>query len=871
VKSAKYIFLILVLIAVAAAADTTEIAIGWDGTDYYPPDQGPQIALALSGGGARGISQVGILRAFEESGIRISAIAGTSIGGIVGGLYASGYDAKELDEIVRQIDFDELFSNRPSRTTMLLTQREERERYLLSIRFDGHKPFIPQAITTGQNLSDLLILLTLKANYISGGDFTQLKIPFSAVTTDLITGDKVVIREGNLADAMRSTMAFPLAFTGVETGEMVLMDGGMVEPVPVPTVAESAPGLDLLVAVNTTSDLLPKDRINDPLAVANQATSIMTMDKLEVALDAADIVIEPDIHEYNSADFDKIDELIEIGYRAGLKAAGEIYDKCSYLCSSDTVYISSININASGIQANRIEMSIDSGMIVTTEDIRQAANDLYRRSRPLSISVRIIGGRNMINGIEAVDIEIDLVASCPRDNLELVIYGNTIFDDSAIAAIMPLHGASITAEDMLFFSDSLVKLYESRGYNLAHIRSLGYHPDDGKLIIDLDEAKVRRIMILGNEHTKQWLIKSNYPQRVGEPFNSKKARKGIANIYATGLFDRVIVNVVPDDEGAIVRVTVKEKKYTQVRLGWHLHDRYKNETFIELLNDNLFGTGQELLSHLQYADRRQKYELTLKADRFFSTYFTYNLSAYYHFKKQDLYDSDGEIRGLREEDRYGAEFTMGHQISRFGTVSGSIGITEVENEYSPDGSSDRIKLRTLAFESRGETINRYPFPTRGGKLYTMVQFATDILGAEDRYTKFFGSLEAYRPLFGGLNFHPTISLGLSDAESGIPFSERFYIGGHYSFYGYAYDELVGSKMILGNFELRLALPHRFYLYGRYDFGQVYGALDDIKIKNLRHGYGFSLAFDSPLGPVDFGYGKSGNHPDRWYVDIGLAF
>jgi len=871
VKSLKYILLFLFLAGCSAAADTTRVFIGWDGTAYHEADQGPRIGLALSGGGARGIAHAGVLQALEESGIKISAIAGTSIGGIVGGLYASGYSAIELKKIVKEIDFSELFSNRPSRTTLLLTQREEMERYLLSIRFDGYKPFIPQALTSGQNLSDLLTRLTLKASYISGGDFERLEIPFYAVTTDIVTGDKVVISKGNLADAMRSTMAFPLAFTGIEMEEKLLMDGGLVDPIPVMTIKKMAPDIDLIVGVNTTSDLLPRNKINNPIDIANQVTSIMSMDKLQSSLAAADVVIEPAIEEYTSADFESVDDLIRLGYEAGLKAANEIYKKCGDICRGDSVYLVDVRFDTSLFDPGKSGFPFTSAMLISIEDILETADVFFKDNSFLSLSIDIITGGLSLNGYKAAALEIKAVPAPKIEEISMIIKGNSVFDDSTIAGLLDRRDNLLSAGKLSRFSDSLVDLYESKGYDLAHIRSLRFLPETKELMVDIDEALVERIMVFGNRRTKQWLIKSNYPQDIDAPFSSRNARRGIANIYATDLFDRVIINVVPGNRGAIVHITVKEKEYTQMRLGWHLHEKYKNESFIEILDDNLFGTGQELMAHARYSKRRQKYELTLKADRFFSTYFTYNLTGFYHFTEHDIYDENGESIARREEDRYGFEFFMGHQIARFGTVSGGIGWVEIKDEYDPYAYSDRIKLRSLILKSEVETINRYPFPTHGKRHIFSARFATDILGGEYRYTKLHSLIESYWPLPGGLNFHPAISIGLTDAEAGIPVSERFYLGGHYSFYGFAYNELVGAKMLLNNFELRLRLPYNLYLYGRYDLGQVYGEFDDIKLKNLRHGYGFSLAFDSPVGPIDFGYGKSGNHPERWYLDIGLAF
>ena len=199
---------------------------------------------------------------------------------------------------------------------MTTTERPEKERFLLSIRFTGFKPYIPHALTAGQKLTDFLTKLTLRANYIAGGDFSRLTVPFKAVTTDILSGEKILLDRGNLADAMRATMAFPLAFTGVQNDGMILMDGGMVDPVPSDVVRAMNPNLDLVIAINTTSPLLPKEMINDPVDIANQVTTIMTMDKLAEGLRRADLVITPELNDYNSTDFKAVETLIQKGYEA---------------------------------------------------------------------------------------------------------------------------------------------------------------------------------------------------------------------------------------------------------------------------------------------------------------------------------------------------------------------------------------------------------------------------------------------------------------------------------------------------------------------------------------------------------------------------
>ncbi len=853
-------------------AGSTSVQIGWDGSQYNPPDERIKIGLALSGGGARGLSQIGILKAFEEGYLQIGAIAGTSIGGIIGGLYSSGYSADSIEQIVKSINFSELFSNRPQRNSMFLTQRSEKERYLLSIRFDRFKPYFPQAFTAGQKLTDLLSMLTLRPNYISGGDFKKLKYPFCSVTTDIITGEQVNLTSGYLADAIRATMAFPLAFTGVEVGNRLLMDGGIVNPIPVSAIPNDNNDLNLIVAVNTTSDLLEKEAISDPIDIANQVTTIMQNDNIIDGIKLADLVITPEINGYHSNDFNFVAELIDLGYLAGKKSIDEIKMKLNETNHSDSIFITNIHFTKKITPEYTTHFPIQENTIISKNSLRNIASQLYQNNNLLSISIDAIPNDSSVNQYPTYNLKINIQSIPELRILNLEITGNNIIKDSIIESIINYYDDEKSGFVLKKISDSLNLLYKSKGFDLAHVRHIDYSEQRQSLSIIIDEAIIEKINVSGNKRTKDWLIKTSFPAREGKVFNSRDVSRGITNIYGTDLFDRVTINIVPGETGAIVNMAVEEKKYSQIRLGWHWHDEYRSEQFIELLDDNLFGTGQEFLVHAQYAPRQQKYEISLKADRFFSTYFTYQIKTYYNILQKYYYNENGNSLSDVRESRRGIEFILGQQIARFGTVSGEIRWEDIENKSFPDGFHNKIKLRTATIRSQVETIDKYPFPTRGKKHTFYIEFAAEILGGETKYTKGFSSVESYFPITQNINFHPKFSIGWTVTENNsIPASERFFMGGRYSFHGLKIDQLTGAKMILGNIELRFKLPHRLYLSGSYDFGEVYKSIDQIKFQNLRLGYGVSLAYDSPLGPIDIAYGKTVSQNDQLYVNIGLRF
>ncbi len=766
--------------------------IGWDGSRYYAPKKTGTIGLALSGGGARGLSQIGILKAFEETGVKVDAIAGTSIGGIIGGLYASGYDADELDSIVSKIDFTDLFSNRPERRSMFLTQRQEKERYIVSVGFNGITPSIPQALTAGQKLSDLLLRLTIKPNYLSGGQFDRLPIPFFPVTTDIISGKQVVLKEGNLADAMRATMAFPLAFTGVEYDNMVLMDGGMLNPVPVGVIRQIDPDIDLIVAVNTTSDLLPENKIDNPIDVANQVTTIMTMDKKTAALAEADVVIDPPITPYQSTDFEKFNALVQAGYLAGLKAATEINAKMDQEDAKDSALVDTI-VADSNISFNIEPFASLAHKKISRGQLQRAINAVYHENNLFYLKVESASNTSNANGDRTVTLHVSGVPCPETSNLNVLLKGNASLPDSAILPLIENTGEYLRPEYIPAIQDSITALYSAIGLDMVRFRKIEYDPNASSLIVDIDEGSVEQIDVYGNHKTKEWLILANFPLSVGHPLNLHDARRGIGTLYSTDLFHRVTLNVLPGDSGAIVHINVEEKNDTRMRFGWNWDDEYHSQEFGEILKSNLMGAGQEFLLHAQYAPRRQIYSVHLKADRFFSTYLTYKAEVYYRYLERQMYNDRAEKTYRNEEDRYGFQFILGQQISRFGTVTGEIKWEEIDNRNSVTRELDDTRLRTVTLRSLVETINKYPFPTHGKKHEFYVEFAADILGGQASYTKFFSSVESYFPITRYFNFHPRLAIGWTAKQSGIPVPEKFYMGGQYLFRGISYRSARGRQ------------------------------------------------------------------------------
>ncbi|MDB6154289.1 MAG: hypothetical protein JWL90_2742 [Chthoniobacteraceae bacterium] len=240
-----------------------------------PPPAGhrPKIGLVLSGGGARGVAHIGVLKALEELHIPIDYIAGTSMGAIVGGLYASGMSPEELEQWFHEVDWRYLLSDAPPREgrSFRSKEREFRLNQNLELGISGKGNIqLPTGLIAGQKLIINLRELTLSVRDVH--DFDRLPIPFRAVATDLETGEKVVLSGGDLPEAMRASMAVPGIFTPYRTGGRLLVDGGLASNLPIETV--KAMGADIVIAVDLRTDLLKGEQLNSPLAVTNQVVDI---------------------------------------------------------------------------------------------------------------------------------------------------------------------------------------------------------------------------------------------------------------------------------------------------------------------------------------------------------------------------------------------------------------------------------------------------------------------------------------------------------------------------------------------------------------------------------------------------------------------
>lgn len=276
--------------------------------------QRPKIGLVLSGGGARGAAHVGVLKVLEELRIPIDYVAGTSMGAVVGGLYASGMTADQIEHHIKTIDWDEVFDDEPPRPDRSFRRKLDDELYLVKKKpgYSDGKVKLPLALVQGQKFD--LLLNRLTADVYNIHNFDDLPIPFRAVATNIETGQEVVLKSGNLARALRASMAVPGAFAPVEIDGAILVDGGIANNLPIDLVREM--GADILIVVNISTPLLKRDEITSALSMVAQLVNLLGYEKVKTQLASLgnrDILISPELSEISSSDFKEISKAIPIG------------------------------------------------------------------------------------------------------------------------------------------------------------------------------------------------------------------------------------------------------------------------------------------------------------------------------------------------------------------------------------------------------------------------------------------------------------------------------------------------------------------------------------------------------------------------------
>ena len=818
----------------------------------------------MSGGGARGIAQIGVLQVLEENNIPIDHIVGVSMGAIIGGLYAAGYSSHDMEIIVKDLNWNDIIKDTPPRKNLFIGQKEDRDRPIFQIRLQGLKPVIPQSITAGQRLSSILTDLTRRAGYQPIYHFDDLKVPFRALACDLVSGSKVLIEDGDLAEAMRASATFPLLFSPVVRNNMQLVDGGLINNIPVEEVKES--GVDIVIALDTTSKLHEKKQLTAPWVIADQVTSIMQREKLRDQREKADVLIPLGMEHRKSDNFMEIDELIQQGRIIALSKIDSIEDLLQYDLPDTAFTIENVRIhNCSRSTRPLIETKTDS----LTRDV-MSYRDVYE----------------MLEEIYRLDIFEDVNATIDRSSVlhisvkenpsfqSVDIVGNTVIPDSVILSAMKIiYGDPIHYNQSREDVDNIIDIYRERGYSLMHVQDIQLRNDT--LTIKINEGVISNVVLQGNERTRNYVILRDFPLKRGDIFNLQQANEGIQNIHSSGFFTNVSFEIQETNNAYDVIIKLLEKPFSLLRMSARYDSERKGSVFLEIADENILGSGNNLSLHGRYGLRDRVAKLQFRSDRIFQTYLSFQMDMFHRNIKYYTY-LDGQRIGNYSNISSGISASFGRQIQRLGNLSfiARLISTELKETSGYGYPTEKFELKTLAVQSIIDTQNKFPFPTDGKyyKFFYEVSSAS-FFNSQQSFFKLYSSLESYFSFLRRNTIHPKISWGISDLTT--PYSEQFRMGGLTSFYGLHDSENIGRYLFSSSVEYRYFFPFGFafdvFWSLRYDVGATWRNAADINPQDIQHAIGTALSIASFLGPLTLAYGRTANDRELFYLSAGYEF
>jgi len=840
----------------------------------------PGVGLALSGGGLKGLAHIGVLRALEEADIPIDYITGTSSGSIIGGFYAMGYSISELDSIARAIHFDELFIDQTQRKNLFISQKEQSSRYLLDVRFDNLKPFIPIAISSGQRIVSQLTRLYLQAPYNYVRDFSCFTPEFRAVATDLESGERVVLKEGDVVEAIRASMSIPMVLAPVRSGEYRLIDGGVADNIPIELARDL--GAEMVIAVDVRSKLYEPNELKNMLTVADQVINILINASREEVLDDADIVIAPDFREEQGENPEDAATAIRRGYQA------------------TTALLDSIkNIYRQLHQESRVTHRVDTIRVrgystLTESQVRELMNPIYPPDREVftdatvdSLLTRLYDSgyfREVMavvadsGGVNSLEILVEEYPTVREVSVEGV---SAIPPWWVLRQLSTMEGVPYNTRMLKQLLTEILRRYRADGYPMARIDTVEWQPESGRLDVRFSEGVIEEIRVSGNELTRKYVITRESALRAGTLLNERKVEHSVTNIYSTGLFSYVGVGFEPGSGPGrwVVNFQVEEKKYLGVRFGYRINSHRGNAGLVSLEDQNFRGHGVRVNLDAKIGEFDRYVQTQYTSYRFFRTYLTYDLRAGYRWTWYRIYDGEKDNQQYNfSRERSFFEFSLGHHLARLGLVDFTFTAQRVLHD-GPRGLgqyNQDYALTSLSVQSIIDTKDRAAFPRSGNyqRIYYESATARFELAGDIGFTKFEFLSEWYFTFISRHTVHPRIHIGIGDET--VPFSEWFSIGGLNSVMGLNPYHYWAQKIGVGSLEYRYRLPVsslfdlQFFL--RYDIaGKTNRPVEELSEVGLFTGRGIGVGVNTPAGPVKLAYGESSLGHQVVYFDFGWRF
>jgi NTE family protein len=431
----------------------------------------PKIGLVLTGGGAKGFAHIGVLKVIEKAGVKIDYIGGTSMGAVVGGLYATGYNAEQIDSIFKITDFDELLKDYIPRTSKSFYEKKNDELYAISLPFKKFSLGVPIALSKGLYNYNLLTKLTRSVRDVH--DFNKLPIPFLCIATNIETGEQLILNSGYLPQALIASSAFPTLFSPVEIDGKLLIDGGVSNNYPIDEVKKM--GADIIIGVDVQDELKDRNALGEATKILVQISNLQMIGGMKDKIKKTDIYIKPDISNYSVLSFDNKKEILKKGEDAAL----EVFDKLKKLALINEFKINNLKCKNDSIQLDRIsinditnytrayiigKLGFKSGTKITYDQLKKGINTLNATGNFSTINYKI-------NDLHPGDeLDVNIIESKNKTFIKFGLHYDGLYKSAALL--------NITQKKSMFRNDVLsfdLGLGDNFRYNLDYYIDNGFY------------------------------------------------------------------------------------------------------------------------------------------------------------------------------------------------------------------------------------------------------------------------------------------------------------------------------------------------------------------------------------------------------------
>ncbi|HWR88975.1 MAG TPA: patatin-like phospholipase family protein, partial [Dissulfurispiraceae bacterium] len=405
-KPVRFVFFVCIVFLLALSFASPSFCA----EDKPGPAGRPKIGLVLGGGGAKGAAHIGVIKVLEELRIPVDYVAGTSMGAIVGALYASGRSAAELEKTLTSIDWDDMFTDSPPRKDIEFRKKREDLQILskLEIGYGDGKFQVQKGLIQGQKVN--VLFETMMMHVADVTDFDRLPIPYRAVAADLETGEMVVIEGGSLADAARASMSVPGIFPPVDIKGRYLIDGGIVRNLPVDIVRGM--GAEVIIAIDVGKPFLKRDELGSPLSIVGQMLDIMMKQNVTAQINSlgpADVFIRPELGDIESGDFQRGAEAARFGEAAARRKLDDLKKHSvspseyeAFLARHHRDTVSSVKVASVKVEGTQKlskeyvenKVGIKPGDVVTVERLRREPSLLYGTADFERVDLKVGKGEN---------------------------------------------------------------------------------------------------------------------------------------------------------------------------------------------------------------------------------------------------------------------------------------------------------------------------------------------------------------------------------------------------------------------------------------------------------------------------------------------